>query len=226
MVGLNSNCGGLLSDSSLQLADTSWGYVGVGADSDSRGRGLLVLAFADRAVSSNVWVDRFKLSLIASLVVLVGSLLSAAVAAIVTVGVASEQLLLREAKKLTLGDEVGAFKRASGREGPARAAASLVHHFRDSTGSDPVDLIRVGRLVKVERSLAVASRLIAKNSLVLSLEPVTELVVSDVVVRLRVGVMLLDERVSRGEVLHTHIELLNVVVHFVELGEVIHVFVL
>ena len=54
----------------------------------------------------------------------------AAVAALIPLGVARDQLLLRERDQLVVRKEPGALEAASGAERPARAAVRLVHTRR------------------------------------------------------------------------------------------------
>ena len=69
----------------------------------------------------DIRVDGLELSVVASLVVVVGLASKTTIAAVVAVveTSAGDELLLREGEEFTRLDLVGTFKRASGGEGPA-----------------------------------------------------------------------------------------------------------
>ena len=91
-----------------------------------------------------VWIDRLKFRIVALHIVLIGIILEAAIATVVAaLFVTRDKLLLGEGEELTGGDEVGALKRASRREGPAGSAATLVLDWGDSACLNPVDGVSV-----------------------------------------------------------------------------------
>ena len=122
-VGLDGDGKWLLGESGLHLGLAVGGDVIVGGDIDGSGR-----SFAEEAAggvvtgTGGVWVDRLELSGV-GLVVVEGAVLETTVAAEVQVSAADigavNELLLREGKEITSGNEVSTLQSTSGGEGPA-----------------------------------------------------------------------------------------------------------
>jgi hypothetical protein len=94
--------------------------------------------------------------------------------------VAVDELLLREGDEIASLDLVSTFHGSSGREGPARAAATLVLDTGDGAGSYPVDGVLVLRGPDPEVELLAGAELwlVAENTSELSVGPVRHVIVA------------------------------------------------
>jgi len=157
--------------------------------------------------------------------VLVGVVLPATVATVVTVGSAVNKLLLGERDELASGNEVGTFETTSGGEGPAGTARTLVLDGGDGTLVDPVnaggEVLFSDDLIDLVSHGEFDGRLVTKESSVLGLSPVGHVVVSE----LPGGVgHVVGNNVGLGlkESLHSEFEFLAGTVGFTPLLDVFH----
>ena len=123
---------------------------------------------------------------------------------------------------------MGTLKGSNGGEGPAWTASSLVLDWGNTTSLNPVDIIWKIGLVEVEfldstfflftNSISFD---VTKDSLVLGVCPVGKLILTEGKV-LFSSVVLGDDSVIVHKSLKTKFKLLDVIVNFVEAGNIIH----
>ena len=209
LVGLDGDGDWLLGEGGLELVWGVLGDVSVGADGDLTLGKKVGLAGSSGAITGGVWVDGF-LDHGVALGVLEGLVHKTTVATKVLQDavVALNELLLREGKEFSRGDEVSTLEGTGGGEGPAGSALSLVLHWSDGTGGDPVD--GVGGWGVVLNGAALSGEVLeASEAVELAGVPGGELVVGEGVGVGWVGVDSLDLGVNLGEDLLSGVEFLN-----------------
>ena len=139
-VGLDGNGNWLLGEGGLELLWGVLGDVSVGADSDLTLGEQVGLAGSSGAITGGVWVDGL-LNHSVALSVLEGLVHKTTVAAKVLqeAVVALNELLLREGKEFSRGNEVSTLEGTGGGEGPAGSTLSLVLDWGDGSFVAPVD---------------------------------------------------------------------------------------
>lgn len=174
-VSLNGDGNGLLVKSGLELGGGVSFNGGVAGGTNTTSVRVLLA----RTVFASVSVVRLVGESVA-LGILVGIVLPATVATIVTVSGAVNELLLGERDKFTSLDEVSTFETTSGGESPAGTTRTLILDRGDSTSVDPVNAGgEVGLFEDFLFSEAEAKgSSVTEESFVLSLSPVRHVVVS------------------------------------------------
>ena len=205
LIGFDSYRDWLLGNSGLQVLD------GVGWDLRVRGNIDLTLGLIWGAVTSllggtrDVWVVSRELESVVLGVEETGPL--PATVASETKG-AGSGLLVGEGEQLTAGDGMSTLDGASGGEGPAGTASTLVLDWVDGTLGSPVDGVRqVAGIELLEVHVLVLSDLVTEKLLVLLIGPGGELVVAENEAGLLV-VVLLNLGILGGEDLHSELVLL------------------
>jgi len=178
LVGLNGDGDWALSNGSLQLGGRLGGNIRERFNGDNTlGFGIRALLVPwEKGSSGNVFVVRLKHDRV-GLGISESRVHETTIAALILLGIAVNELLLREGNEFASSDEMGTLEGSSGGERPAGSALALVLNRGDSALGNPVDLIgEVGLIEDGDVPLLLHLRLETSELLSLISGPVSELI--------------------------------------------------